>query len=86
MKKLGSLCTVSILLAGWSLMFSATGLGQSNTGAVRDSFQGETLQVPAGQEMKVEGVVLASQGDNLTVRSFGGGIYKVIVSDVTSHP
>ena len=83
MKKLQSIWAASILLAGWCLMLSATGFGQSNAEAVRGSIQGESLKVPAGQEMKVEGVVLALQGDNVTVRSFGGGIYDVTVSDVT---
>jgi len=72
-----------VLLMVCILMLSLTGYAQDTASSIQDQFQGEALQVSFGQKMKVEGVVLALRNDNLTVRSLGGGIYNVIVSDAT---
>lgn len=72
-----------VLLTVCILAISMTGYPQDTAGSMQERFGGEMLQVPVGQKMKIEGVILAQQGDSLTIRSFGGGIYSVAVSAVT---
>ena len=45
--------------------------------------QVNTLQIPVGQKMNIEGVVLERNGETLSVRSFGNATYKVFVTDST---
>lgn len=37
----------------------------------------DTVQVPAGQKMEIEGVIVTQQADSITVRAIGGGVYAV---------
>jgi outer membrane protein OmpA-like peptidoglycan-associated protein len=69
----------SILFAILILMPAAIGFAQdtNNTGTQTHP---TTLQVPAGQKMDVEGVITSVQSDSVTVRSLGGGIYKVALA------
>jgi hypothetical protein len=73
----------AVLLAVYLPVLSSTVCAQETAGSVQGQFQSEILQVPVGQKMKVEGVILAVRGDDLTIRSFGGGIYVVVASDLT---
>jgi OmpA-OmpF porin, OOP family len=58
----------AVLFTAFALMIASIGLAQN---------QGKTMQVPAGQKMNVEGVILAQQTDSITVRSTGGAVYTV---------
>ena len=71
------------VLAGCILALSVAGYAQDAVGSAKSRLQDETLRVPAGQKMKVEGVILVRRGDDLTIRSLGGGIYGVVVTDLT---
>ncbi len=42
-----------------------------------DQIQADTLKVPAGQKMNLEGVIVSQESDNLILRGTGGGLYKV---------
>ncbi len=83
MKIFQNVWAAPVLLTVFILTLSVTGLPQDTVSSVQDQFQGEMLTIPAGQKMKVDGVILVRQGDNLTIRSLGGGIYNVVVTDIT---
>jgi outer membrane protein OmpA-like peptidoglycan-associated protein len=83
MKRFQNIWAAPVLLTIFILTISVAGFPQNTVSSVQGQFQGETLTVPAGQKMKVDGVILARQDDNLTIRSLGGGIYNVIVTDIT---
>jgi OmpA-OmpF porin, OOP family len=68
-----------ILFAILILVPVAIGYAQ-DTNNVASQAQPATLQVPAGQKMEVEGVITSLQADSLTLRSVGGGIYKVALA------
>jgi OmpA-OmpF porin, OOP family len=68
-----------ILFAILILMPAAIGFAQDTTN-VGSQAQPAALQVPAGQKMDVEGVITSVQADSLTLRSSGGGIYKVALA------
>jgi len=72
-----------LLLMVCILALSVTGFAQDTGSSVQSRLEGEILRVQVGQKMNVEGVLLVRQGDNLTIRSLGGGIYNVVVRDVT---
>lgn len=57
-----------VLFAAIALLIASIGFAQN---------QGNTVQVPAGQKMNIDGVVLAQQPDSMTVRSTGGAVYTV---------
>ena len=46
----------------------------------REVLQTDLTQVPAGQKMNVEGVIVNQGTDSLTMRGTGGGLYKVLVA------
>jgi outer membrane protein OmpA-like peptidoglycan-associated protein len=68
-----------ILLAILILLPAAIGFAQ-DTHNVGGQAQPATLQVPVGQKMDVEGVITSVQPDSLTVRSLGGGSYKIALA------
>jgi outer membrane protein OmpA-like peptidoglycan-associated protein len=68
-----------ILFAILILIPVAIGVAQ-DTNNVGSQTQPATLQVLAGQKMDVEGVITNLQADSLTLRSVGGGIYKVAMA------
>lgn len=68
-----------VLLAVFALVFASTGYAQVATKAAQT--QVNTLQVPAGQKMEIEGVVYTQQSDSIAVRSSGGGIYNVTLAN-----
>ncbi len=83
MKILQNAWAAPALLIVCILALSATGYTQDTAGSIQSRFEDEILQVPVGQKMKVDGVILSLQGNDLTIRSLGGGIYRVVVSEVT---
>jgi outer membrane protein OmpA-like peptidoglycan-associated protein len=56
------------------------GNGHAQVAAKSGQTAESTLQVPAGQEMKVDGVVYSQQDDSIIVRSLGGGSYNVTLA------
>ena len=43
----------------------------------------DSLPIPVGQKMNIEGVILSVDAENLTIRTFGNAVYNVLVSDAT---
>jgi OOP family OmpA-OmpF porin len=83
MKTIQNTWVAAVLLTGCFLLLTSTGYPQPATSSVQGQFQGEILRIPVGQKMKIEGVILAVRGDDLTIRGLGGGIYSVVASDLT---
>jgi outer membrane protein OmpA-like peptidoglycan-associated protein len=83
MKIFQNVWAAPVLLMVFILTLSVAGFPQDTGSSVQGQFQGEMLTVPAGQKMNIDGVILVRQDDNLTIRSLGGGIYNVIVTDIT---
>jgi outer membrane protein OmpA-like peptidoglycan-associated protein len=79
MRRIQNRRVLPVLLAAFILALVSTGLAQ-NAGKAEQSLSGaKTIQVPAGQKMSVEGVILSQQTDGMTVRSIGGATYKVVI-------
>lgn len=63
------------------LMVASLGYAQgANSPAQDQSAEASTVQVPAGQKMNVDGVILSQQPDSLILRSLGGATYTVSLS------
>jgi OmpA-OmpF porin, OOP family len=63
-----------VLAAAFILILASLSLAQDT---------GKTVQVAAGQKMKVEGIILAHQPDGVTLRSLNGTIYNIAISGST---
>jgi outer membrane protein OmpA-like peptidoglycan-associated protein len=61
----------------------STGYAQNERAEAQDLSSVGIIEVPAGQEMKVEGVLITRQSDSLLLNSLGGGTYKVILAGNT---
>jgi outer membrane protein OmpA-like peptidoglycan-associated protein len=83
MRRFQILRALSVLITVCVISIVSIGYAQESDAAAQGQLQGEILRVPVGQKMKVEGVILALQNDNLTIRSLGGGVYRVIITDIT---
>ena len=59
------------------VLFASFGYAQVANNSGQGQSQASTIQVPAGQKMNVEGVILSQQPDSITLRSSGGAIYSV---------
>jgi outer membrane protein OmpA-like peptidoglycan-associated protein len=70
---------LSAALALVALVLGVNGYAQAITGS--EQTQASAVQVPAGQDMKVDGVVYTQQGDNMVVRSLEGGSYNVSLAN-----
>jgi outer membrane protein OmpA-like peptidoglycan-associated protein len=70
---------VPVLIAAFVLSLTMLAYAQEDA---RQS-QPNTIQVPAGSKMNIEGVVLSQQPDGMTLRSSGGAIYNVVVANGT---
>lgn len=68
-----------VMFAVFALVFASIGYAQVSDKSAQTQVQ--TLQVPAGQKMDIEGVVYTQQSDSITVRSSGGGIYTVTLAN-----
>ena len=62
-----------LMLFSLMLILTTSGYAQVNT-----------LQIPVGQKMNIEGVILERAGEVLSVRTFGNATYKVVVTDATT--
>ncbi len=80
MTKMRNYNLASVLLAVFVLTLASTGYAQDPNITSQNLSQVKAVQVPSGQQMKVEGVILSQQSDTLTIRSFGGGVYNVILA------
>ena len=65
---------LSVLFAAVILVFAVAAYAQNTANTTQRPTN--TVQVPAGQKMNVEGVIVSHQSDNLTLRS-GGSTYTV---------
>lgn len=83
MKIFQNIWAAPVLLTVFILTLSVTGFPQDAVSSAQNQFQGEIITVSTGQKMKIDGVILARQGDNLTIRGLGGGIYSIVVTDIT---
>jgi OmpA-OmpF porin, OOP family len=64
-----------------TLVFVLASIGYAqNESMAAGSIRTDLTQVPAGQKMNVEGVIVNQGTDSLTLRGTGGGLYKVLVS------
>ena len=63
-------------LCALALAFTVTSTGYTHE-------EIEILQIPAGQRMNIEGVILSADDEILTVRTFGNATYRVFVSSST---
>jgi outer membrane protein OmpA-like peptidoglycan-associated protein len=69
------------MVLGILVFISASiGYAQNESMAVRRPTRIDLTQVPAGQKMDVEGVIVSQGADSLTLRGTGGGLYKVLVA------
>jgi len=66
-----------VLFAAFVLMITSIGFAQDANTTAQTQSQVNTLQVPSGQKMEIEGVILTERPDSLTVRSTGGAVYNV---------
>jgi OmpA-OmpF porin, OOP family len=57
--------------------FAMVGYSQDDAGNKADKKQYDTLNVPAGQKMNVEGVIVNQENERLILRGSGGGLYLV---------
>ena len=62
------------------LMPAIGGFSQDAGQNQSDQIKADTLKVPAGQKMHLEGVIVNQENDNLIVRGSGGGLYSVILT------
>ncbi len=61
----------------------STGYAQNKSSEEADLSGAEIIEVPAGQQMKIEGVIASRQSDSLLLNSLGGATYKVVFGDDT---
>jgi outer membrane protein OmpA-like peptidoglycan-associated protein len=59
------------------ILFTAFVLVTTSITFAQNQTQANTVQVPAGQNMSIEGVVVAQQSDSMIVRGTGGAVYTV---------
>jgi outer membrane protein OmpA-like peptidoglycan-associated protein len=69
------------LLTVFAFTLFSIGYAQDANKAADKPPQAKTIQVPSGQKMNVEGVVLSRQPDSMILRSPGGAIYSVNLSN-----
>ena len=68
-----------MVLATLVILSASIGYAQSVSTSA-GSTRTDVLQVPAGQKMNVDGVIVNQGTDSLTMRGTGGGLYKVLVA------
>jgi outer membrane protein OmpA-like peptidoglycan-associated protein len=83
MRKTQSWRLTPVLFAAVVLMTATISVAQVAGRPAQNQPQVNTVQVSAGQNMNVEGVIYTQQPDNITVRSSGGAIYKVTLANST---
>jgi len=77
MSKIQNRRLISVIFAAFALMIATMSFAQDTGKPAQRQSQVNTLQVPAGHRMNIEGVVYSQQTDSIMVRSTGGGIYNV---------
>jgi outer membrane protein OmpA-like peptidoglycan-associated protein len=68
------------LFAALILTLVSTSYAQDTSKSASGQSQAGIVQVPAGQKMDVEGVILGQQSDSITLRSLGGATYNVAIA------
>ena len=77
MRKIQNRRMISVIFAAFALMIATMSFAQDTGKPTQSQSQINTLQVPAGQKLNIEGVVYSQQPDSIMVRSTGGGVYNV---------
>jgi outer membrane protein OmpA-like peptidoglycan-associated protein len=62
------------------VLISMAGYAQDGNEAKKDQVQADTLKVPVGQKMNLEGVIVGQENDNLILRGSGGGLYRIVLA------
>lgn len=83
MKRFQKCLTSPVLIAAFVLTLSFTGYAQDVNKTTQIQSQINVVQVPSGQKMNIEGVILETRPDGLSVRSSGGAIYNVTAATGT---
>ena len=78
MRSIQSRRLTPVLFAAFVFVFmiALVGYGQEAPSATTS-----TVQVPAGQKLEIEGVILGQQEDSISVRSTGGAVYNVSLAN-----
>lgn len=84
MKNIQSTRLAVVMLTVSIFAFASIGYTQVPGLAADAQSQAKTLQVPLGQKMNVEGVILSCQSGSLTLRSLEGANYNIVVADSTA--
>jgi outer membrane protein OmpA-like peptidoglycan-associated protein len=72
--------SMTLLLAASVLMGTAVGTAQDSDQTRAGQIRVETLKVPVGQKMHIEGVIVSHLDHSLVLRSSGGGLYNVVLA------
>jgi outer membrane protein OmpA-like peptidoglycan-associated protein len=72
-----------VLLAALVIMLAPTAYAQGSGNSAQGLAQADTIKVPVGQKMTVEGVVLSRESDRLVIRTFDGGLYSVSLASTS---
>jgi OmpA-OmpF porin, OOP family len=84
MKKFQKCLTSPVLLSLFVLAtLSVAGYAQDADKTTQVQTQNNAVQVPSGQKVNIEGVILESRPDGISVRSSGGAIYNVTAANGT---
>lgn len=68
-----------MLLAVSVLMGAVVAIAQDSNPAQAGATQVDTLKVPVGQQMNIQGVIVSHAKHSLLLRSSGGGLYRVVL-------
>ncbi len=69
--------SLPLLLAAFVLALAAAGYAQNDSSPLQNQSIADIVQVPAGEKISIEGVVLENRQEDLFVRGLGGGVYRV---------
>jgi len=69
-----------VLFSALIFTLVSTSIAQDTSKSASGQSQAGIIQVPAGQKMDVEGVILGRQSDSLTLRALGGATYNVDIA------
>lgn len=78
MRSIQSRRLMPVLFAAFVFVFMIAMVGY---GQEAQSGTTSTVQVPAGQKLEIEGVILGQQEDTISVRSTGGAVYNVSLAN-----
>jgi outer membrane protein OmpA-like peptidoglycan-associated protein len=68
------------ILVAMLIPISMAVYAQDGNEAKENQVQADTLKVPVGQKMNLEGVIVGQENDNLILRGSGGGLYRIVLA------